>query len=624
MVGSPYDVNSTHMQEGDGENVAQPEYIDLRDPSQHVGQPEDSNLRGPSQQDSGIITSDAAADQRDLFPPEGSYHHSHDTSPDLFRPEDSRPRDPYPDLFQPEDSRPRDRYPGPFQPKDNKAHDPCPQEESPFQRKDKGLLEHGTDTEHPHDVDTEPVAQKLYNPEREELSQEEGSEFAEDLLIEDSEDSLSEDTELLDTLLGDESTMTRKSQRFIWKEGDGNGRKNDSSPKLYDEPPHKLVENDDTTFPPKYVDLSSMWVYQIVRCHFISQKMRYERWPAVFPSKEPLRSGWTNKGLPAKLWSDVREKWVYPVVFGKYQLHGEEGVGHFDTDQSKFIESKGTNTDHEIREGTDCVVQKPPASSGGLSSGGLAAASEDQPTEPSSEDSTDEAPDPKRQKLQTGIRSKVPVEPKVQVTPKSTKSKTEKSAPRKDTKAEDATEIKSSPSTRIISSATGVNRFAIDDSDSEETQDNVKDLLNQIENLKLEKASYERELRQAQGKVVLLAASLHSVWNVLGAYSERLTEWSSVFKKWEKGPGGTNAEEFKNAMKGLKDNRSFNNRLLMKVNKTFNDLSNAFPALDRITLDDDKFDTWRNARPTLFEKLIEEGDQNVNGQGKIVVKKERK
>ena len=32
------------------------------------------------------------------------------------------------------------------------------------------------------------------------------------------------------------SSMSRKSQRFLWKEGDGDGKKDDAHPKLYNEP----------------------------------------------------------------------------------------------------------------------------------------------------------------------------------------------------------------------------------------------------------------------------------------------------------------------------------------------------------------------------------------------------
>lgn len=87
-----------------------------------------------------------------------------------------------------------------------------------------------------------------------------------------------------------DAMVARKSQRFVWKKADGEGRKDDLHPKLYNQPPYKLVEGDEMIFPLKYVDLSSMWVYQIVRCPFISQEMRYQRWPIVFPSKEPLRA----------------------------------------------------------------------------------------------------------------------------------------------------------------------------------------------------------------------------------------------------------------------------------------------------------------------------------------------
>ena len=126
--------------------------------------------------------------------------------------------------------------------------------------------------------------------------------------------------------------MPRRSSRNIWKEGDGDGRKDDPSPKLYDQPPHKIVDKDESTYPPKFVDLSAMWVYRVVRCPFISHEERYARWPHVFPSKGPLRPSWVNKGQAPRIWSDVSTQWVYPVVFNRFQLHGEEGNAKYSID----------------------------------------------------------------------------------------------------------------------------------------------------------------------------------------------------------------------------------------------------------------------------------------------------
>ena len=37
-----------------------------------------------------------------------------------------------------------------------------------------------------------------------------------------------------------------------------------------------------------------MWVYQVVRCPFITQEERYARWPAVFPSNVPIQPNKTK------------------------------------------------------------------------------------------------------------------------------------------------------------------------------------------------------------------------------------------------------------------------------------------------------------------------------------------
>lgn len=158
------------------------------------------------------------------------------------------------------------------------------------------------------------------------------------------------------------------------------------------------------------------------------------------------------------------------------------------------------------------------------------------------------------------------------------------------------------PNKKLVNSATGGKRFVIDDSDSEEKQIDMK---TEAGVTALEKAYYERELEQAQGKLVLLAAALHGTWTLLGAYSERMVEWSAVYRKWAKGADDANVAEFQKCMDALSDNRDLNNALLLKANAIFNEISDAIPALERITLDDETFNEWRSAMPKGFEKLIE-------------------
>ena len=44
-------------------------------------------------------------------------------------------------------------------------------------------------------------------------------------------------------------------------------------------------------------------------------------------------------------------------------------------------------------------------------------------------------------------------------------------------------------------------------------------------------------------------------------------------------------------MEDLSDSKDLNNTLLIKSNAIFNEISNPFPALDDISLDDDTFNT---------------------------------
>jgi hypothetical protein len=424
--------------------------------------------------------------------------------------------------------------------------------------------------------------------------------------------------------------MSRKSQRFLWKQGDGDGKKEDLHPKLYDEPPHELVDGDEATYPPKYVELSSMWVYQVVRCPFISQEVRYQRWPAVFPSKDPLRTSWINKGLTPKVWSDVRQVWVYPVVFGKYQLHGEEGASHFDIDQSAFIDSAGTHAAHDIREGAECIVQEPSSLSSNTAAINEAAPTDDA-APPGNNDNTP--------KINTGKKSKVPVfpkgskepktatnqdipkeataeteakrpkpaEPKEAKRPKAAGAKTgsrrkeqvtdtEPETPTKKTKPETPTKT---PKLVLLDSASGGKRFALDeDSDKEATPDHIYN-----------------DLERAQGKVVLLASALHNTWSLLGRYSERMTEWSAVCRLWAK-QSPDDKEEFQTYMANLSDNRELNNILLIKANTLYDEIARAFPAMERITRDD--LDDWRDTMPEGLNKLFEAGDKAVDARGELM------
>ena len=459
-----------------------------------------------------------------------------------------------------------------------------------------------------------------------------------------------------------DTVMPRHSERFIWKEGDGEGKKGDPNPKLYNEPPHKIVKEDKTTYPPKYVDLSSMWMYQVVRSPFINQEERYQRWPAVFPSKEPLRPNWFNKGLAPRMWSVTRDKWVYPVIFNRYQLHGDEGNSSFAIDQSKFMQTDGINTTHEILEGADCVVQEPPVSSGGLSSGGLQAAKSNDNTVPSesnndnntvpSDNSTsdgagEEEIPAKRQKVSEvrvsapkrgarKVKRKAPAKKSPVPTPSlpvpTPSSSTTKSAaieakahpaptpstPKKSVKGKNKSnasiKVESSPSAQVIDSATGGRRFLIEESASPEKQDGVADLLATIAILREEKAQCERQLAQAQGKVVLLAASLNGMWRLLFEYGERMGEWTGFMRRWV---GKADQETLDSLINNLKDNSKVDKALRKRANVIMDGITAYCPTLDRITLDEDKFNEWRDRSPEQYEKLFKKLDQPLDGKGKM-------
>ena len=103
-----------------------------------------------------------------------------------------------------------------------------------------------------------------------------------------------------------------------------------------------IVEGKEDTYTPRYVELSSMWVYIVVRSPFIPQEVRYQRWPHVFPSKEPLRQSWANKGLAPKFWSDVRNKWVPMAVEDRKGIF-RDGTGYMEghTEERRILYGEG-------------------------------------------------------------------------------------------------------------------------------------------------------------------------------------------------------------------------------------------------------------------------------------------
>ena len=57
-------------------------------------------------------------------------------------------------------------------------------------------------------------------------------------------------------------------------------------------------------------------------------------------------------------------------------------------------------------------------------------------------------------------------------------------------------------------------------------------------------------------------------------------------------------------MGNLTDNKDVNNTLMRKANAIYDEISAISPTLDRITLDDDKFNAWRNMTPDNLRNRI--------------------
>lgn len=73
-----------------------------------------------------------------------------------------------------------------------------------------------------------------------------------------------------------------------------------NGPKLFfDEPMEDFDQQNEQIWPPKNLDLSSLWATIIIEAFRITARIRNARWPAVFTSKG-LTAGYVQKGCAAK------------------------------------------------------------------------------------------------------------------------------------------------------------------------------------------------------------------------------------------------------------------------------------------------------------------------------------
>jgi len=73
-----------------------------------------------------------------------------------------------------------------------------------------------------------------------------------------------------------------------------------NGPKLFfDEPVEDFDQQNEQIWPPKNLDLSSLWATTIIEAFRITARIRNARWPAVFTSKG-LTAGYIQKGCAAK------------------------------------------------------------------------------------------------------------------------------------------------------------------------------------------------------------------------------------------------------------------------------------------------------------------------------------
>ena len=139
----------------------------------------------------------------------------------------------------------------------------------------------------------------------------------------------------------------------LWVNGMNPMTKGEGAQILYDEPDHIFSHTDTSTWPPKFVDLSSFWVYKIVKNELIPHCTRYTYWPNTFSSIRGLQASWKNKGKAPRVFNVEKATWNYPIVFNELQLHGEEGERAF-LDATETITGK-THNRHDFTFGKTCV-----------------------------------------------------------------------------------------------------------------------------------------------------------------------------------------------------------------------------------------------------------------------------
>ena len=97
-----------------------------------------------------------------------------------------------------------------------------------------------------------------------------------------------------------EAGNSSRAMHQVWVAGPIPKSKEEGAGLLYDEPDRAMNHMDAATWPPKFVELSSAWVYRVVRNEGIPHTTCYTTWPTTFGNRAGLRSMWKNKGRAAR------------------------------------------------------------------------------------------------------------------------------------------------------------------------------------------------------------------------------------------------------------------------------------------------------------------------------------
>lgn len=402
-----------------------------------------------------------------------------------------------------------------------------------------------------------------------------------------------------------------------WKTGDPQ-----TSDYYWDEklPNKTLLKTDDPSYFPPQMDLSDAWVAVVIEAGFTA-KERAAKYPAVFASKY-LKPDYTNKGRAAKVFSTLRNEWVYKVACNIYQLCGAEGVAN-GIDKNIDLGLKMTSK-KDMMEGQRCFEQ-----------------SYDY-TPPPSVAAVAVAPRRKKQTTKRDTRAHpIGLLQETQSEPESTTSNLKRQASavinKIAKKAKKQVEVKAATPTGSQNRTSG--RITVPDY-SDDEEEAVEAKCENCASLQTEIGILRAKLYRAEGKLVFISETLERVHRTFQPLVDRLAttarlirtvvKLKDLFRK-DDTRVIAKADDLKALEDFAKNGKKELTELIQPCNNAQDKLRENFPVLEtrvfyhsRVADEPcDEFIVWRDGASTEYSKLFDEGDKVLHHNGREGVVKER-